>query len=758
MRHVHNIPRRTSILRSRQGSTFIIVIGILSVLVLIATALSFSTRMDIISSHNYAEGVQSRFAALSGIRRALALLNDEPRYTGLNQKWAIWGNRHILTPMPEHASPQAVSTGRQSRELSGMEGTTDLANLWIHDECSKININTVSEKALARSLNALFMHQGVAQQISGDSIARAIVSRRFGDDQQPGKAGVDDNWPPAASSTLSSNIDKDFDGIIDDAYKGIDDITEFVADIRKKPYGDDTPWRLLSELQALPVVDDTIFKAIAPYLTPLSLSEEAYFVDTSTYPKLNINHASLDEMYEALKRCFPNTHDLLLQQIVVNIADFRDPDSIPTVFPGSDVTYPVIGNELNLRITEIYSDSVTDTRDGDDGQFVEIYNPSPNAIKVDGWQLITDTSTTVLYGTVAPGGFLIVTDDYNEASDSEPEDDMAGYGSFYDIFNVVPVGTRKVLLEERFFDIPDDAGVVYLKDKDGNLVDYQVYRNGTYIGVNRSFQRDDIDVRYARLMQPTPFALNEREPEDTPRLTLKERQSLWNKPFATPADIMFLSSGFYDHVEDRGYSSREPSINETNNREKIDSRIVDLFTIEPIVKPRLTTDYIKELYPASSDEEIEHIRKTMKDSQNTTVVGRININTASYYALLTLPDMPEDLARRIVDSRYSAFNSFDRTSSDLSELLSLTPYKTPSDLLRHTEIWDDSYTEIERILLFRRWINHICTNSRSFSVVSESMPIRPEETRQRLHPVSIFVMLTLDRQKSPVVYFRYLNR
>ncbi|MCD6386479.1 general secretion pathway protein GspK [Candidatus Sumerlaeota bacterium] len=788
------------------GSTFIIVVGILSVLVLIATALSFSTRMDVISSSNFADGVQMRISAVTGISASLELLNKEPRYTSFMQDWAIT-DKPVFSPVPlkKDSSMRLLARSRVRRAQKSTQINNErLVNLMISDECAKININTASEQGLSRALREILKDSGSGLSEVADTLARLIVQHRYGKDQRPGIAGYDDDADRSDVQVLRDRVDQDHDGIVDNPEEvidsvlyngidedlngvldnpeegaehdgidndrdgvvdehdeGIDDEKEFIADFRLPAFGDDQRWEQVSELLQLPGIDEKIFRAIAPYVTTFSASEEIYYLGTKIYPKLNINYASVQEIYDVLSEYFPDKNELLLQQFAVNIADFRDPDDVPTVFPGSDTAMPVIGVEITPYITEIYADSLTDTVDGDDGQFVELYNPYPMAIDIDGWELVVGGSSVRLTGKIAPEGFVIITDDYNEANDPSPEDETEHYGSFYDIFDQVPNKRTKRLIEEPDFNIPDNEGIVYLRDEEGNLIDYQAYKNGRYTGVSRTFQRNDPRVRYVEKLPPTPFQFDDnKKHQETLRITLKDVVAIQDRPFHSPGELMYVSSGFFDPATNSSQVWQEPSLKINIDSDKIDSRIIDLFTIAPTMRRHLSDVVIQKLNPDNDSTSAKRLKEKIELLERPIVIGRININTASYYTLLSLPGMSEDMAERIVKRRYLLADSISR-GTEKQNVVSpseLTPFKTISDLLRRDDLWAEGITEQERLYLFKEWANFITTNSRSFSVVAQSAPIKPAKIVRRSHPISIFTMLCLDQTNSPVLYFRYLNQ
>ena len=170
-------------------------------------------------------------------------------------------------------------------------------------------------------------------------------------------------------------IDNDGDGEIDEYAEGIDEPDEFDPDPTKTPHGDDRPFLTLAELKLLPSVDEEIYKAISPYMTVLSACDPVYSNDGKAMEQVNINTADAREIYDALRVNYPDRPQAFLKQFAVNIVDARDYDSIPTSLPGESSDRPVLGLEKTPFINEVWPDSITDNDEGDDGQYIELYNP-----------------------------------------------------------------------------------------------------------------------------------------------------------------------------------------------------------------------------------------------------------------------------------------------------------------------------------------------------------------------------------------------
>ena len=63
-------------IRKQRGTTFIIVLGILSLLALIASTMTYSTRLDVIANGNIGGAVQRQISGLTGVPRSAQALSS----------------------------------------------------------------------------------------------------------------------------------------------------------------------------------------------------------------------------------------------------------------------------------------------------------------------------------------------------------------------------------------------------------------------------------------------------------------------------------------------------------------------------------------------------------------------------------------------------------------------------------------------------------------------------------------------------------
>ena len=414
---------------------------------------------------------------------------------------------------------------------------------------------------LAQALHRILESQGVTG-VNAAELAHRIIQYRNGPDGRPDVVSLGDTRrrQMAGGVTAVGRVDQ-ATGMAPAslaASQPVDDPYAHVSDPRRPVRGDDRPFHRVEDLMRVPGMTLQIFEALRDHVTVFSasadvatLSDQAMMAlagalptERIETPKTPLNSASLEEIQETLRLHFPNWNALLIRQFAANIVDARDEDHIPTMLEGEN-GLPILGIELTPYINEVWPDSVTSAEDGDDGQFLELYNPYDVTIDLTGWIIDTGVGRTTLHGAIRPGGFLIVTDDFNGTRDAGQDRNRPGYGSFYDIFGLMPNGTTRLLVEDPFFDLPNDAGVVWLYDADGNPIDYFPYSGGRFDGVERSFQRDDPRVRASRLMRPTPFERNSayEPPQEMAEEALFPSARQFNQPFASVGDILHIHAG-----------------------------------------------------------------------------------------------------------------------------------------------------------------------------------------------------------------------
>ncbi|MBN1475895.1 hypothetical protein JXA47_03995 [Candidatus Sumerlaeota bacterium] len=824
----------------RRGSVLILVLALLSILLILATTLSFTSRLEMAATENFARSAQGRFAALSAVSTAGALFNGDPELTHSRELWALVGpaDRQPLTPptgaqttqtagpnlgvtpvprvgsAPDQTSGPGVSpisltyrrtaegelpvdpqttatvpadTGSVTTDTEPQTGAISpprgirpgmgMVEMEITDESARLDLNCVGalagdpQRRVADSATVLnleaFLEEALREaqwpesEIPANTLARAIILWRLGPDGEPGVAGEDDDGDSQRTDLRRNGIDddgngvidddseralalahngvddngdgeiddgheglehdgrdNDGDGVIDETLEGVDEPDEFRADPRLTPRGDDRHYDRVEDLLQVPGMTPEIFEVIAPMLTVHSASEtRATRVDDETErrPLVDVNRADFDAIRDQLEAYFPERSPELLTLFTLRILDARDEDSVPSIPPDLEgYALPPLGLEQTPLINEVWPDSETDTSDGDDGQYVEILNPWPNPYDLRNCQLSAGGLTTRLSGVLPPGGMLLVTDDFDETQDDDPEIEVEGYGSFLEIFHLVPNGSSRQMVVDENFSLPDTAGTVLLRDAEGNLLDWFRYSVPPHQAERRvSFQRDDPRVRLSSVHLCSPFEENRStRPPDSFEETYRGAVPR-NMPFATPADLMLVFSGWEGapNPERRGWAF--PEIHSSDS-DALDSRLVDIFSVGPLEPlPDGEEEEEAEEPPA---ETLDIASAAVEDEEGCIIsgrewaVGRININTAPRAVLMALPGMTEELAGRIL-----AWRAQVELGGVDGEPVASAPFTRRGDLLRNGVVWQGVPLR-DRLRTYRQMVNVITVSSASCRV------------------------------------------
>ncbi len=747
--------------KNERGNTLILVIAILTVLTILASTTYYISTLENISSNNFSSNVKSKFAALGNLPEAERLFFQNRKCTAFTQGWAqnvykvqTSYNRNSGGSVLRDDNSGVLKSSNQSNSSYNQYKTvsSNQETFVINDESSRININAVgilgNENMTVEYSGAStfeidlgeYLEEVIKNEFSalspgmGTTLAKKIIQYRYGPDGKPGRANYDDDGDYKICQ--SDAIDNDFDGDIDEAGEGIDEPDEFISDPRIEPYGDDRPYQYLNDLYNIKSVDEEIIQAIAPFVTVYSSSDNLVYINDEPVVPININKASVEQILKQLEMIYDLTDEEMLIQYTLNVVDARDKDSIPTSYNLEGQT--ILGLEVTPYINEVYADSKSFDEDGDDGQYVEIYNPYSKDIDVEGWK-ITAMNTVYLTGKVKAGGYLIITDDYDESQDPDPEDDEDAYGSFFDLFGIIPDGNQKRMIESPFFDIDNQSGTVALEDENGNVIDIFEYSGGESSFGYKSFQRNDPRLRYCELSECTPYSNSTIfDPPDSYKKMLTDRENM-DKPFTSPVELMKIYAGYVDLEDYIDKSWIYPEIVESNT--KISSNIIDLFkTVEGQIIRQLDNDELMRI----DEDNLENYYET--NDRADIIIGLININTTNKYALMSLPGMDGKLAENIIEYAIETENDFTQPIYDR------IPFRRVSDLLRKDDIWDEMNVR-DRIDTFSKIYNLLTVRSNVCSIQSEGFDYASVE-RKPLAKSFVMAMICYENEDRSVLDLR----
>ena len=114
-----------------------------------------------------------------------------------------------------------------------------------------------------------------------------------------------------------------------------------------------------------------------------------------------------------------------------------------------------------LVINEVYYDVASDKGSEPKNEWIELYNPTNQGINVKNWTITDNYATTIIHAeiTIPAGGFAVVSKDASTWA--------SGIGYW-----TLPSGTTKIILGQKIGDgLDNDADMLILKDKEGNIVD-----------------------------------------------------------------------------------------------------------------------------------------------------------------------------------------------------------------------------------------------------------------------------------------------
>lgn len=437
------------------------------------------------------------------------------------------------------------------------------------------------------------------------------------------------------------------------------------------------PLYSLEQLREEGLFDAQELEALAPFLTVYSTSLDVWH-DASglTYARLPLNRATARDIVKVLEKAYPSTDIDVLRQFAANAVDRRDPDAIPTRLESSQGAHPILGYEMLPCLSEVCPDVITFSSDGDNGEFIEIYNPFDYPVQLRGWRLDWAAGSCFLNVTLAPRGFLIVTDDIDDRNDPSPEDESSGMGSFYDVFRIMPGGATRQAQEVVGMNIPDDAGRVQLFDNLGNLVDYLTYDHGRDNDNMRGFHKTHPFQRRGRSGPPTPYETQLDSPSTDPeRAAWTIYDEYMNTPYQSVAELLAVPSGAQS--EDGVAQWRFPSLSMADNL-RLDLRLLDCFVTgharealsespDLILEESLAPWTPGAPAPDQADDE-DQLAQTSEDEaasrqtpwkaatqpREPVAFGKININTAPREVLAVLPAMTDELVDAIVAARGQA--------------------------------------------------------------------------------------------------------
>ena len=661
--------------RPQRGSTILLVLAMLSILLLLGLAFSYSGRLETQASYNYARLAQARTAAATGLPMSLTMLrNASQGLTSPLQEWAVvpqalgrasgkGKDSGALSVQEMVAVRNAGLNMRKNQEGHVLEAPQ--ANIQIRDLSGALNINAIPDQAR--------MERVVSAVLPGGDVTRksATLMALRGDFNRPASSSKRDaNNNGATATATPENLDLR------------DPSASLIDNLARLQYGAKDNRAAFTE---------TEIEKLAEVVTVFSQAPESFNLPNGqSIARIPLDAIEPKLVFDTLRLAFPDKNEALLLQYAANLADFSDDDDEPTildrdgnVITGIDLNNPAalrnytIGVEQVPLISEVYPDSLTSLGFADAGQFVEIANPWNRSVSLQGWTIRTSGGGSVtLAATLPANGYLVITDNYNTpAPDSPPS-----HGSIVSIFGATANGTSQQVMVQAGLELTDRNGYVALHDPAGNLVDWFAYGATGNVDSRQSFQRKDPLVRGTTYAEATPFKSASGASWSSSVSSIIT--NAWNDGNTTMTKISQLfavSTGFAEQqaidapVATSGgtvHPAQLPELRlseQTNGQpaangngtdpfpNNLDLRLVDVFTATPsFVAPDDTEETEAEqqqrnAYQAFRDK-LERVRERNRNRGNNRTVadddtstapqvysfGKLNLNTCSKYALLGL--------------------------------------------------------------------------------------------------------------------------
>lgn len=279
-----------SIANKQKGQALLLVLTILGVVSVVGFTFLYMVRVQIRGANSYLARLQSRYLAEAGINHAKEILEFDKTEVALDSYDDIWRTAFAGTDvdLDNDGLPDSKWFYVQDDEDNDVGRYAVL----VSDEAGKININS------AGLYNDVGLTQGystfevsLANLFDNFSISE-IFDYRYGTDNKPGVANVDDN--NNNYSLENDSLDNDADGIVDEANEGVDEPQEFNIDA---PAGDDRPFVVIEELKNLNSISSDQLEEIRQFITVSSKDQE---VAGDGSLRQNINFIKADNLIKIM--------------------------------------------------------------------------------------------------------------------------------------------------------------------------------------------------------------------------------------------------------------------------------------------------------------------------------------------------------------------------------------------------------------------------------------------------------------------------
>ena len=284
---------KSTIRNPQSGIALLIVVSLLTVIGIMGVAFAFSMYLETQETRQFFSTTQARYLAEAGVAHARVLLDEDRLGSRVDSTAETW--------TADAAGSEADVDGDGTRDArwwpiaDAGSRTIGRYAVQITDEASKANLNAALADPPPLALGAINLTTLLEQAGLGHAgeTALAIESYRYGADQRPGQAGIDD----------------DADGAIDEA-----DEYQPLA-----PRGDDRRLDNVEEVAMIAGLKPEDVRRLSRLATVYSWDAN---VSVTGKARVNVNTATANELLAVLL-------DAGVQdpwQAAVNMADYVDPD------------------------------------------------------------------------------------------------------------------------------------------------------------------------------------------------------------------------------------------------------------------------------------------------------------------------------------------------------------------------------------------------------------------------------------------------
>jgi len=751
--------------KSQDGYVLVVIIGILTILSLMAITFATLSRIETRATRNYTDSKKCEQIAKAALEHAIYELrmdkfgtdttaynndNGDENYDASGTSWPGDGvfDGTDYDNSGNGANDSAwiyfpATTSAFDIRLPG-DLRARYAVLITDDKEARVNVNVTGNEANAGSHTS---NEGwstfeidlsnvieLASTGNGNVTASEIIDTRLGTDDAPGTSTANDDTG-IVPDPGADGIDNDGDSVLDEADEVTDEPNEFNSIF---PYGDDVPFGLLSEAEIMGTSSYTsrleeIFNnngiteseqnnSLKHWVTTCSADTilcPPYTLDGGTSTtKLNINALLNNEgaytnttTYNSDKKAAmlvevftaAGVPDVERQQMAVNIIDFMDTNGTATTYNDGANTY--YGVDKTPYINEVEART-----SGGRDKYIELYNPYDAAINIVNWKIKLDGEATeiILVGPTVPlRGYYVIDETGAEGGDQTD----ANVGN-------LDIGGEELILE----------------DSNGNVMQRTDYGSANN---NQSRQLND--------PRPIPLTASAADPWEwtsTGRTAGAENNNFdptdgddgWTA--VTQASSFFVANSRFPNKGYLGYIHR--------GKEWSSVRIGDTVAY-PIAYPNLlqyititdpSRDNIDNDGDGSTDTTDTGSQSGDFDGPEYRIPGLINVNTASIQALQSLPNVDSTIATAIQGSGSKPFTSIGNMVDDVTQLTGALPK------------WDEEETlrSISNLITIR---SNVFTVYVTAQITNESMSNVFAEKR---------ILAIVDRSVNPIKvrYFRWI--